>query len=118
MLQLMVEADPNEGASDQAVVRIHRDVVPWRDRFVAYSVFVDAQQMATLANGDAIDFTVGAGEHDIWVAARGRRAVSDVVRFVARPGEIQRFFCKPNGPAFLAAYHLISRRPWIRLQRR
>jgi hypothetical protein len=105
-------------ASDEAVVRINRDAVPWRDRFVAYRVIVDGKQMASLGNGDAIDFTVGPGEHDIWVAARGRRAVSAVVRFVARPGEIQRFFCKPNGPAFLATYHLISRRPWIRLERR
>lgn len=88
------------GGDGRATVRLERERAPWMHRFASYKVILDGEKVARIRDGETVEFTVEAGEHQLWIVGWAKTALSDAQTFRAKGGRTLVFTCRPN-PRFL-----------------
>src|SRR5215469_9674168 len=96
------------------IIRLHRQQVPWRDKFRKYRVRIDGEYVGRIAQGETQEFSVRPGEHrvrltiDRYFTSRER-----VVRL--RDGELAEFICGSGGSSIQSLFALLWPRRYISL---
>lgn len=94
------------------IIRLHRRRGHYRDFLRVYRVYVDGNLAGKIAQDQAMDFAVAAGEHRVRLTV-GESYASREVTLQVRAGELAELTCRPGAIPILFA-GLVPRR-YIRL---
>jgi hypothetical protein len=106
--------EPTGAAGGRGVIRLYRQRGFYRDHVRRYWVRIDGSPVSQIADGEARDFSVPAGDHRVrltidWIFS------SREVTLTVREGEVAELTCRPGGPTLLILLSLLVPRRYIRL---
>jgi hypothetical protein len=96
-----------------ATLQIRRDDRKSRDRFRAYRVLLDGQQVAKLRIGESKQLRIAPGRHSLRLAIDW--SGSHEIEILLKPDERAAFVCGPAGNALTGWWQVFTRYRYLRL---
>jgi hypothetical protein len=100
-----------------SIIRVHRQEMPWRDRYGKWRVLVDGRRVGVIANGETREFRVSPGVHRVRLATRDKIFASPQRNVSLSQGAVAEFTCRPWGPPILSVFAFLWPRRYIGLDR-
>ncbi|MEX0663729.1 MAG: hypothetical protein WD598_03030 [Acidimicrobiia bacterium] len=93
--------------SAQSTIQLER-ASKFMDRIRKYQVFVDAEEVGTIKNGESVSFPIAPGRHEVVLLIDW--ASCPPVTIDAKPGGTVRMACRPKANPLNALYYVLFAR--------